>query len=89
MDVGIVIALKEEFDEFFEEIKDSNMPIPDKTGTYFYTFERPSADPSRPYQCVVTFAGQMGPTKAALLTQTLLNQWEPATVVNIGIAGAK
>lgn len=88
MDVGIVIALKEEFREFFKEIKESSTTVIDeKTGSYFYTFDHRSAQPDRSYKCVVTWAGQMGPTKAALVTQTLLNKYSPATVVNLGIAG--
>jgi nucleoside phosphorylase len=89
IDVGIVIALKEEFQELMDQLDERYQAVPDaSTGRAFYVFERQSNDPSAPYRCVSTFVGEMGPTKAALVTEHLLNQWNPAAVVMLGIAGA-
>jgi nucleoside phosphorylase len=88
IDVGIVIALEEEFRELHEQIKVRCQVIPDPdTGRSFYLFDSPSADPEKPYRCLSTFFGGMGPTKAALVTQHLVKEWNPGTVVMLGIAG--
>lgn len=86
VDVGIVIALKEEFTILHGEIKGSCVPIKDpKTSDYDYLFERQS-EAGYPYRCVTTFGGEMGERKAALVTQRLISRWEPMTVVVLGIA---
>jgi nucleoside phosphorylase len=89
VDVGIVIALREEFTEFYKEIKDQCQPLQDaETGRYYYHFEHASANANYKYQCVATFAGDMGSVKAGLLTQRLISQWKPRTLVMLGIAAA-
>jgi nucleoside phosphorylase len=85
--LGIVIALKEEFGEFFREIKRSHvLEIDQATGNRFYRFERTTSLAS--YSCIATWAGEMGPEKAALVTERLIELWKPETVVNLGIAAA-
>jgi nucleoside phosphorylase len=83
--LGLVIALKEEFSELFREIKGScSVEIDGVTGNRFYRFERPGA--TAPYQCVAIWAGEMGPEKAILVTERLLEVCNPSTVANLGIA---
>ena len=83
--VGLVIALKEEFAELFREIKRAHtVEIDRTTGNHFYRFDHPGA--TFPYQCVAVWAGEMGPEKAILITERLLEVCNPRTVVNIGIA---
>jgi nucleoside phosphorylase len=89
MDVGIVIALREEFIEFHNEIKTRSKALRDEaTGRYYYQFEHISADSNHRYRCIATFVGEMGAVKASLTTQRLISQWEPRTLVMIGIAAA-
>lgn len=88
VDVGIVIALDEEFRELFEQIKNSHTSILEgDTGRSFYRFERPAGNSQRPYACVATFVGAIGNTNATLVTERLLARWDPATIVMLGIAG--
>ncbi len=89
IDVGIVIALREEFAVFYKEIKDRCKPLQDaETGRFYYLFEHTSAKANYKYQCVATFAGDMGSIKAGLLTQRLISQWKPRTLIMLGIAAA-
>jgi len=85
VDVGILMALKEEFAEFFPQIEGRCRTEQDPmTGAYFYHFEQP-VPAGRPYQCVATFVGAMGELKAGLLTERLLHQQGPETLVWLGI----
>jgi nucleoside phosphorylase len=89
IDVGIVIALKEEFAEFYNEIKTQCKPLRDEeSGRYYYQFEYTNVDLNQHYQCLATFVGEMGAVKAGLLTQRLISQWRPRTLVMLGIAAA-
>jgi nucleoside phosphorylase len=87
VDVGILVALQEEFRELHEELPTS-IPAKDEiTGTSDYLFERPVKN-SAPYRCAVTFVGVMGPTEAALATERFLSRRQPRTIVMLGIAAA-
>jgi nucleoside phosphorylase len=87
VDVGIIIALKEEFRELYVQLPNNCQFTQDgETGCLFYTFERGGSNRQRPYLCVATLAGQMGHTRSALVTETLIRLWNPQTIVNIGIA---
>ncbi len=89
MDVGIVIALREEFAEFYNEIKTRCKAFRDEeTGRYYYQFEHTSMDSKDQYRCIATFAGEIGLVKASLITQRLISQWRPRTLVMLGIAAA-
>lgn len=86
-DIGVVVALKEEFRELFSLIEGRHRVHQDKqTGISFYHFDWGS-ESSRLYRCVAILIGEMGPQKAGLLTQRLLDYANPRTVVVIGIAG--
>lgn len=88
LDVGIVIALEEEFRELAPQIKRKPYYNPD-IKQYYYLFERSNANASlAPYRCVVTFMGTMGPTDAVVVADRLIAQFNPETIVSIGIAGS-
>jgi tetratricopeptide (TPR) repeat protein/nucleoside phosphorylase len=83
MDLGIVIALKEEFREFMVLLPVQPAPERDPaTGQYGYVFEHPVSH----RRCVVTLIGEMNPEPAALQTERLLAHWSPRAVVMLGIA---
>ena len=88
IDVGIVVALKEEFREFYEQLNDKAVKtIEDpSTAENYYCFEYSESSEQVPYKCVSVLVGEMGPTKAALTTDRLLNKWSPSTIVILGIA---
>lgn len=83
MDLGIVIALKEEFREFMAllPVQPTSERDP-QTGQYAYVFELPGSG----RRCVVTLIGEMNPEPAALQTERLLSHWAPRAVVMLGIA---
>ncbi len=83
MDVGIIIALKEEF-RVFEGLLPAGYQLErdEKTGQHDYLFTLPDAG----HRCVVTFIGEMNPAPAALHTERLISRWDPRTVVMLGIA---
>jgi nucleoside phosphorylase len=88
-DVGLVVALPEEFRELQRQLATRWRPIYDnESGTDYYLFEGPAPEGYAAYDCVTTFAGSMGPTKAALLTERLRTRWGVRVIVNVGIAGA-
>jgi nucleoside phosphorylase len=88
VEVGIVVALEEEFRDLYGQLAVPARPVPDEdTGRSFYLFEHPSSDPQRPYRCAATLIGQMGHPTAALATDSLLRRWNPRTVVMVGLAG--
>lgn len=87
MDIGIIIALQEEFDLFFPEIRKlCKFDRDEKTGDVAYLFTQPSDNPDKPYNCVASFVGRMGPTEAALATQQMITKWNPRNIVMLGLA---
>jgi nucleoside phosphorylase len=86
-DVGILIALKEEFSVLFEDVR-GQATAHSKPGLteHYYTFEREGLPGSPPYRCVATFIGEMGPTRAALAAERLIQHWAPTNIVLLGIA---
>jgi nucleoside phosphorylase len=89
VDIGIVIALREEFEVFHDEIDGAcRSDRDDKTGNYYFLFDRPTADNKRQYRCIATFCGDMGPQKSGLTTQSLIHKYEPNTLVMLGIAAS-
>jgi nucleoside phosphorylase/HEAT repeat protein len=90
IDVGIFIALKEEFIEFYKRIEDNCEVVRNShTGNYYYLFQYQSpADSKHQYRCVATLAGEVGANKAGLITQRLITDWEPNTLVMMGIAAS-
>lgn len=86
LDIGIVIALKEEFGEFFPHIA-ASPEYNDEINQYWYLFER-ADNKGHNYRCVVTFMEDMTPAKSAVIAERLMSQFRPSTIVNIGIAGS-
>jgi tetratricopeptide (TPR) repeat protein len=83
IDLGIVIALKEEFQEFMALLPVQPTPERDpETGQYGYVFEHPVSH----RRCVVIHMGELNPEPAALQTEQLLAYWSPRDVVMLGIA---
>jgi nucleoside phosphorylase len=82
-DVGIVIALDEEFERLKREVSTFEQVYKNPaTGTAFFRFQRNG------YRCVVTVLSDMGITLAALRTAELLTHFKLAAVVSLGISGA-
>ena len=86
-DVGILIALKEEFSVLFEDVRGQTTAhvLPDLT-EHYHAFERAGPPGGPTYRCVATFMGGMGPAKAALAAERLIQHWAPASIVMLGIA---
>lgn len=83
MDLGIVIALREELREFMAFLPVEHTVVRDsQTGQYGYIFETPITH----QRCIATLIGEMNPEPAALQTERLLARWSPRTVVMLGIA---
>lgn len=88
-DVGIVIALKEEFAVLFAEIRSEAKAVRDpQSNEVYYRFERKSSVAGRPYRCIATLIGDMGPTAAALQTEKMIARWNPSTIVLLGLAAS-
>lgn len=82
-DVAILIALPEEFRTLAKGVVTGQHARASTVHTgYDYFFVGP-----RGYRCIATIMNGMGPTRAVTFTERLLD-WEPALVVNIGIAGS-
>lgn len=87
-DIGIVIALEEEFRELAPQINFRAYYNQD-IRQYYYLFERGSVSPGqKPYHGVATFIGAMGPTDAGIVGDRLISQFNPKTIISIGIAGS-
>jgi len=83
-DIGIVIALEEEFQQILPNVEITSEFDPEKE-EYFHRFTVGLG--SRAYNCVAVLIGGMGPEKAALSSERLISRYCPSTLVNIGIAG--
>jgi nucleoside phosphorylase len=85
-DVGIIIALKEEFRVFYDYIKDDFKVITDdKTKARFYSCIY-RTETSKPYNCLITFVGGIGEKRATLRTQRILHKYSPKLLILIGIS---
>ncbi|HTN91221.1 MAG TPA: NACHT domain-containing protein, partial [Sorangium sp.] len=87
-DVGILIALPEEFAELQRHVPRWTTLPSQVPGKSYYIFERPGPANQPPYRCIATFIGKMGPTSASLSANDFLWEHPPATAVMLGIAGA-
>lgn len=87
-DVGIFVALKDEFRELHKEIEGTcDLAKDAESNFHFYTFNRPGPGHTQ-YRCVATFAGEMGETRAADAMRVMISLYSPTTLVVVGIAGA-
>lgn len=85
-DVGIVIALKEEFRLVFDRFEARHTHVEDG-GRSYYVFDVVTLAGDRPYRCVATLVGEMGTNRTGVIAQKMLERWDPAVVVVLGIAG--
>ena len=85
IDVGIVVALREEFRELLQDIDYETTDDTEQLRTY-YLFQRPGT--VTPYRIVATLVGDKGEQPAAIVTDRLVSFWAPETVVMLGIAGS-
>lgn len=85
-DVGIIVALKEEFRVLFERFEKRHTHV-DEGGRSYYVFEVATLAGERPYRCVATLVGDMGTNRTGIITEKLLARWDPAAIVVVGIAG--
>jgi nucleoside phosphorylase len=84
-DVGIIVALPDEFRELHNTLPSPHVIKDERTGASDYLFTRPVSNRAA-YRCAATFVGFMGPTAAALATERFLNRQRPKTIVMLGIA---
>lgn len=83
MNLGIIIAFKEEFREFMALLPVQPTAERDpQTGQYGYVFKHPVSG----RRCVVTLIGEIDPEPAALHIERLRSHWAPRFVVMLGLA---
>lgn len=87
IDIGLIVALREEFDYLTDLAKFSEPVFDDDKVVTYYPFLLPSSDADTPFQCVAVVSG-MGTDRAAIHTDRLISRWRPSAVVNVGVAGA-
>lgn len=85
-DVGVVIALREEFVQFFEVM--STTPETVEDGGYTYYSFRYAVGARNVVRGIVAFLPSMGSDEARVWTERLLNAFQPPVIVNLGIAGS-
>lgn len=84
-DIGIIIALKEEFREFHEWFRSEITPVQDEeTKCHYYEFKRNTEKGA--YSCVATLSGEAGETRAGRVAVRMIAKYKPITVVVLGIA---
>src|SRR5438445_551896 len=89
VDLGIIIALEEEFGELFDLLEqESEVNTTEDLATTYYTFERHVLASHAPYKCVAMFVGSMGSTRAAVAAERLIATFHPRAVAMLGIAGS-
>jgi nucleoside phosphorylase len=88
-EIGIILALKEEFTELLQEIGERyHVRQAQASNSYYYLFAYTSKHTGRSWKCAATFVGDMGPVQAGLATQQFINDVQPRILVLLGIAGA-
>jgi nucleoside phosphorylase len=85
-DVGVIVALKEEFRILFEHFESRYTHVED-AGRSYYVFEISTLAGERPYRCVATLVGEMGTNRTGVVTEKMLARWDPSVIVVVGIAG--
>jgi adenosylhomocysteine nucleosidase len=84
VDFGIVTALQEEF-EYIEAIMGPFNEVSDTAGTWYRTSRKAVNGTS--YEIVLAWQDGMGPMQAQGLTVRLIDRWDPAFILLVGIAG--
>lgn len=88
--IAIIIPLKEEFRELFQEVKDRVKISQDPDyGHSLYDFVYSVSEPMRTdYFCRAILIGEMGNVDAAIATERLISSWKPSLTTLVGIAGS-
>lgn len=87
MDLGILIALEEEFEQLLAALPTfQSVSNPIHAG-YDYTFVLPRTLGGE-YRCVTTFVGNSGPEAMGIAAQQMLQNWRPAALILLGTAAA-
>lgn len=87
IDIAVVVALTEEFQQLLQLINEDIEPIPDdQLGGYSYRFSIPGKDQS--YSCLGVLIGEMGSLRAGTSTSHLIATFAPKSIVMVGIAAA-
>ena len=84
-DLGIVVALKEEFRILFERFEHRHTHVEDG-GRSYYIFDVGSLAGERPSRCVATLVGEMGTNRTGVVTEKMLARWDPSVIAVVGIA---
>jgi nucleoside phosphorylase len=87
IDFAIITGLLEEFQVLKRIIPNLKEDPDERQGDIWY---RGRIDSKRGYgyAVVATFQKEMGPVPATLLTQRLIERWDPAHIILVGIAGS-
>jgi nucleoside phosphorylase len=89
VEVGIILALKEEFTELFRELGENYQVHHEQMSNYYYySFEYIGKRSHRLWRCTATFIGDMGPVQAGLATKQFIQDMKPRILALLGIAGA-
>lgn len=87
IDFAIITGLLEEFESLKEAIP-SLSEEPDERQTEIWYRGRINSNRGFGYSVVATFQKDMGPLPANLLTKKLIERWDPAYIILLGIAGS-
>jgi nucleoside phosphorylase len=79
-DIGVMIALEEEFQEFVELC--GQFTLPEDKHPLVRQFQYGT------YTIAATFVGDMGEAHATRVTEQMMTVWHPETIVTLGIAAA-
>jgi nucleoside phosphorylase len=82
-DVAVLIALDEEFEQL-RSLVDFRKKFVDPRGGYYFEFEVSGA----PHRCVAKLVGDMGIDEARGHAEHMLDRWQPAVAVMIGVAAS-
>jgi nucleoside phosphorylase/TolA-binding protein len=86
-DVGIIIALKEEFRELAAFVGQCVIERDVELGHHYYGFTYPFGTPDG-LRCVATMIGDMGPVRAALATERFITSRKPSLLIMVGISAS-
>lgn len=86
VDFAIITALAEEF----EVLRNLLPPLREQSenATVWYRTRLVASENANSYEVVAAFQNQMGPLDAQLLTTQLIERWDPAYIILVGIAGS-
>lgn len=89
IEIGFVIALTEEFEQFLSVIGEYTVQYDDEYSNYTYHFSIECEKEGVPKQrkCIAVLIGTMGHTNAAQMVDRIVSKYSIRTVISIGIAG--